>query len=1286
MKKFVISVFACLLPVLLYPQGRIAGVCAMYEEPVAERLTVPDGYEPWVISHYGRHGARYLTSANLYDSVYDVFAYENARNNLTEYGSQVYDRLLSIKKHFDSNAGALTGKGERQHRQIAKRMKRNYPSVFKSNPVITAVSSTSPRCIGSMEAFCSALGGNISMAADSSMLGILNPFGCLDGCDAERHSSKAAWKPYFRAYTEDLIDTAPFESRLFAGRYSCPEMSLQTFEARLFNVVQNLQCLDFKAPSFDGLFSEDEKSLLWERDNLNCFNQASAGFYGSDRLRSLSWRLLEDLILSADKDLCADTPSVRLRFGHDMTLNSLLSLMELEGWNRKAGTYSEIKEVFQNWKMPMAGNICMVIYRKKDAPALVRFFLHENAVSLPLEQVGDRLYRWSVFREHYLAVVAAAFRTLRKPACDYLFSIEPQYDGHAMQAFSINDGFVYAGYDSGLCRTYDFSTGRMISEFPLGCNIASNHCGNLNFLNGLLYVSGDLVNKACYVQRVTPHSAHTVQTIYFRLSNDYGGSQAVIDGERNRIVYIQRKYAEINRTDNEFMVSEFPVPDIDSEEVVYTDSDALRTYSLDKYFPIYQGASISDGRLYQSFGGPEDWRSSEGTGFAVFDVESGRLLKTVCVPFSCEPQSVLKYKGRMLMNFNGHGLYQVVNYDVGDMTLAAYVWPSCHDDALGHEWLWSDGEGEWEVIRKGTARFEGHYQPKEPLWGYEHDDDPAVVEKWIDTALKYGVNTFIYDWYWYKGRPFLESALDDGFLKAPSNGKMDFFVMWANHDVKYSYWNVHRYPENNDVMFSADFSREDYVKIVDRIVSKYFSRPNYLKINGRPVFAIYSYNNLVRSFGSVEKTAEALDYFRKKAREAGHDGIYLMDIRGEAGRLTPERLANTRMRIDSLGVDGIGFYNMGGFNTDYIRHGMRALELRRAWDTAFPADVYPCVSIAWDDTPRFPEKGADDVSRTNVSPDNFRIFLSRAKDYALRHPRQVPMFTVNAWNEWVEGSYLLPDRYMGFGYLEAVRQVVEDRRAGLNVMSFNIRNGKAADGENSWDNRKRDLAMSLDYEAPDIIGMQEVHDFQMEYILSECPQYAGTGVGRDDGRNGEQCSVLWKKSRFTLLDKGHFWLSETPDVPSVGWDAKYLRTAVWILLKDRDSGKSFYFVNTHLDNRGGLAKKKGLELIHNRMSSINVDGLPVVLTGDFNSQEYDETIAGFNDVMANAREKAVISDSSDSFNAWGDKEKAAVLDYIYYDGFDECEFFYTLKDGFNGRKYLSDHYPVKAVLKFTKTF
>ena len=100
-----------------------------------------------------------------------------------------------------------------------------------------------------------------------------------------------------------------------------------------------------------------------------------------------------------------------------------------------------------------------------------------------------------------------------------------------------------------------------------------------------------------------------------------------------------------------------------------------------------------------------------------------------------------------------------------DIYVAAYVWPSCHYEDRNAEFLWPEGMGEWEVIRKGTPRFAGHYQPKTPLWGYEMDDDPKVMEKWIDAATEHVVNVFIFDWFWFYGGPFLESSINNGFLQ-----------------------------------------------------------------------------------------------------------------------------------------------------------------------------------------------------------------------------------------------------------------------------------------------------------------------------------------------------------------------------------------------------------------------------------------------------------------------------------------------------------------------------------------
>ena len=364
--------------------------------------------------------------------------------------------------------------------------------------------------------------------------------------------------------------------------------------------------------------------------------------------------------------------------------------------------------------------------------------------------------------------------------------------------------------------------------------------------------------------------------------------------------------------------------------------------------------------------------------------------------------------------------------------VCAYIWPSCHDDSLAHKWLWPQGTGEWEVIKQGDKRFPDHYQPRQPLWGYEMDNDPVVVERWINTALKYGVNTFIYDWYWftrgneYSG-PYLESALDDGFLKAPSCRKMNFYIMWANHDVVYNYWNYHKWGDKKDLLFSPDVDWDKYKTIVARVINQYFKQPNYVKIDGCPVFAIFSIGNFIRSFGSEEEAAKAVEYLRSEVRKAGFPDVHLQEIQGGGSRMDGQRIAQMRERIGKLGIGSEALYNMGGFDPDYLVHGKNGIEIREQMDSVLDIPVFPCVSIGWDDSPRFPAKGEKDVTRFHNTPQSFATFLAKSKEYVDSHPDQPRFMMINSWSEWVEGSYLLPDRLNGFGYLQAVRDVLDGK-------------------------------------------------------------------------------------------------------------------------------------------------------------------------------------------------------------------------------------------------------------------
>lgn len=251
----------------------------------------------------------------------------------------------------------------------------------------------------------------------------------------------------------------------------------------------------------------------------------------------------------------------------------------------------------------------------------------------------------------------------------------------------------------------------------------------------------------------------------------------------------------------------------------------------------------------------------------------------------------------------------------------------------------------------------------------------------------------------------------------------------------------------------------------------------------------------------------------------------------------------------------------------------------------------------------------------------------------------------------------------------------------IKVMSFNIRYGSAPDGDNAWENRNPAVAAMLNDQAPAVFGVQEALDFQLSFITENCPQYACVGVGRDDGVDaGEHMSVFYDQNVIELEDWGTYWLSETPDTVSKGWDAACYRTATWTLLKVKESGKQFYFVNTHLDHRGVEARKNGLALIVDRIGAMNPDGFPMVLTGDFNVRPDNPGLVDLDQIMKSARIYAEDSDDTPSFNGWG--EPKSVIDYIYYAGFEKCTDFKVVTQSYAGIPYVSDHYPVIATLVF----
>jgi endonuclease/exonuclease/phosphatase family metal-dependent hydrolase len=175
-------------------------------------------------------------------------------------------------------------------------------------------------------------------------------------------------------------------------------------------------------------------------------------------------------------------------------------------------------------------------------------------------------------------------------------------------------------------------------------------------------------------------------------------------------------------------------------------------------------------------------------------------------------------------------------------------------------------------------------------------------------------------------------------------------------------------------------------------------------------------------------------------------------------------------------------------------------------------------------------------------------------------------------------------------------------------------------------------------------------------------------------------SIFWNKETVEMVEWGTYWLSETPEEPSYGWDAACKRTATWALMKDKRNGKSFFFVNTHLDHRGALAQKNGLQLLVDRIAAMNPNSYPMVLTGDFNIYPDSPCLVDLDKVMTSARKIAAKTDNLDTFNGWGNGK--GVIDYIYVAGFSSVSEYRTVTEQFSQKPYISDHYPILSVLNY----
>jgi endonuclease/exonuclease/phosphatase family metal-dependent hydrolase len=262
--------------------------------------------------------------------------------------------------------------------------------------------------------------------------------------------------------------------------------------------------------------------------------------------------------------------------------------------------------------------------------------------------------------------------------------------------------------------------------------------------------------------------------------------------------------------------------------------------------------------------------------------------------------------------------------------------------------------------------------------------------------------------------------------------------------------------------------------------------------------------------------------------------------------------------------------------------------------------------------------------------------------------------------------------------------MLSGRAQELRIATFNMRYDNPGDSLNPWKDRLPVITQMVQFHDFDIFGGQELLHHQVEGLEKNLPAYARHGVGRDDGdRKGEYSPIFFKKEKFKVLDKGNFWLSETPDKPGKGWDASLPRVCSWAQFQEHATGRKFYVFNTHFDHRGVQARKESANLMMAQIKKIAANA-PVILAGDFNFDQQHENYTLINssealeDTYNLAAVKMTHNGTTNGFNVSSKSDRR--IDHIFVTKAFQVNRYGVLTDSYFG-KFPSDHFPVLVILK-----
>ena len=382
----------------------------VYPDSIHDNLTpAPQGKRPFYISHYGRHGSRYINRRSGYEIPYKMIAQANGVDELTPLGKQVLNEMNLILDDSQDRWGDLTRLGRKQHQQIAHRMFERFPEVFADSVCVSAISTVVPRCIISMESALIELSQlnprlNITMDASKRTQVYMNH---QDPVLRTNKLTPEAQKAY-DAYTASRVGN----SRLMELLFKNPDIVKELVDETFFNYylmkmgLFQLNTQFSKTNALMGLFTAEDLYRMWQIDNALWYLQYGfCPLNGGDYPYSQR-HLLRQIIADADSCLQLDHPGAQLRFGHDTVLLPLVCLLGINGYDLRTTNLDEIEA--RGWwcssVFPMGSNVQFIFYRssRKDKDVLFKVLLNEHEATLPIRTDCAPYYHWRDFKRYYL--------------------------------------------------------------------------------------------------------------------------------------------------------------------------------------------------------------------------------------------------------------------------------------------------------------------------------------------------------------------------------------------------------------------------------------------------------------------------------------------------------------------------------------------------------------------------------------------------------------------------------------------------------------------------------------------------------------------------------------------------------------------------------------------------------------------------------------------------------------------------------------------------------------------